>query len=545
MQALADQFSTSYDYVIVGAGSAGCVLANRLSENGRYSVCILEAGGSDRKFWVQTPLGYGKTFRDERINWMYQAEPSPGMNGRSSYWPRGKLLGGSSSINAMVYVRGIAADYDRWAEEGCSGWAWEDVLPYFKLAETFSNGQSSVRGADGPLYVYDPTAQYHSVCEYFMRGAAELGIAREQDLHEGSEERVGYYQITAKNGRRMSSARAHLKPALKRNNVTLIKNALVRKIVVRTGRAVGVEYERNGHSEVIGAHREVISSAGAVNSPQLLQLSGIGCAQSLSALGIDVVHDNRNVGEHLQDHLALSHYYESLVPTLNNVLRPWWGKGLAGAQYLLSRKGPLAIGVNQAGGFVRSNSARITPNLQLYFSPLTYSTNASDTNRPVEPDEYPGFLSSVSQCRPYSTGTVRIQSPNPAKAPKIAPNYLDDERDVVELLEGAQFLRRLASTDAMRAVICRETIPGDDIASDDELLNDIRQRSDTVYHPTSTCRMGADEQDSVVNKKLCVYGVSNLRIVDASVFPSVPSGNINAPVIMLAEKAADMILSDA
>jgi len=535
-----------FDYVIVGAGSAGCVLANRLSADGRYTVCILEAGGSDRRFWIQTPLGYGKTYADKSVNWMYTAAQSPALDDRTSYWPRGKVLGGSSSINAMVYIRGIPSDYDEWAAQGCCGWSWEEVLAYFKKSEQYSQGASSERGGNGPLHVHNASEAYHPLCDTFFAAAAEMGIPKVEDFNTslgGGEQAVGHYQITAKNGRRMSAARAYLRPALRRHHsLTLQDNTLVTKIVFKGNTATGVEFERGGEPGVVTARKEVIIAGGAVNSPQLLQLSGVGDAPLLSKFGVKPVVHNQNVGQHLQDHLAISHYYEAKVPTLNNVLRPWWGKLAVGAQYLLTRTGPLAIGVNQAGGFVCSSPERTVPNLQLYFSPLTYTTESSDGERPVEPDAFSGFLNSVSQCRPKSTGYINISSNNVRTPPLIQPNYLADEADQQELLEGVRLLRSMANTEALAAVIKSEKVPGPSVADDEQMLQDIRRRADTVYHPTSTCRMGIDASTAVVDPYLRVYGAQNLRVVDASVFPAVPSGNINAQVIMLAERAADLIM---
>ncbi|MGI9285888.1 MAG: GMC family oxidoreductase, partial [Pseudomonadales bacterium] len=406
-----------FDYVIVGAGSAGCVLANRLSADGRYSICILEAGGSDRKFWIQTPLGYGKTFADEKLNWMYTAQPSAGLNGRGSYWPRGKVLGGSSSINAMVYIRGQPEDYNEWAAQGNHGWGWNDVLPYFKKSEHYSKGANEYRGGSGQLYVQDASRHYHPICRRFIAAAGELGLAEIDDFNAADLEGVGMYQIAAKHGRRMSAARAYLRPALMRRNLTLFKNALASKLLFDGHCATGVGFAQQGVLHSVAAKREVIVAAGTVNSPQLLQLSGVGAVSELSGLGIEPVLDNPNVGQHLQDHLAISHYYHATEPTLNNQLRPWWGKLFAGMQYLALRRGPLAIGVNQAGGFFRSSAACARPNLQLYFSPLTYATNSSDGERPIQPDAYPGFLTSISQCRPLSRGHIAIHSSDPHAAP--------------------------------------------------------------------------------------------------------------------------------
>ncbi|MFK7730448.1 MAG: GMC family oxidoreductase [Pseudomonadales bacterium] len=533
-----------YDFVVIGAGVAGCVLANRLSECGRYSVCLVEAGGSDANFWIQTPLGYGKTFENPEFNWMYTSEPSAAMNHRSSYWPRGKVLGGSSAINAMVYTRGHPADYDDWRAQGAKGWGWDDVLPWYLKLEQSSRGLTSLRGDDGLLHIDDVHKSYHPLCSRFIEAGTELGIPMNVDFNGESQEGVGYYEITAKNGRRMSAARAYLHPARCRKNVSLLSNTLATRILFKEQRAIGVNVVKNDMERKIVADRSVILSAGAINSPQLLQLSGVGDANYLSSLGITPIHDNPNVGKHLQDHLAYTHYYRCNEPTLNNQLYPWWGKLGAGLQYLLARQGPLAIGVNQAGGFFRSNSEQHRPNLQLYFSPLTYSVSNKGRQRSTQPDPYPGILMSVSQCRPKSRGFVSIDSKDPHAAPKIQPNYLQDDADLRELLEGAKFLRDLSGTSALCGLITEETLPGVTCTTDEQLLDDIRARADTVYHPTSTCKMGHSIEDSVVDNRLRVHGINGLRVVDASAFPSVPSCNTQAPVYMLAEKAASLILTD-
>ncbi len=533
-----------YDFVVVGAGVAGCVLANRLSECGRYSVCVIEAGGRDNSFWIQTPLGYGKTFENPRLNWMYNSEGSIALNNRKSFWPRGKVLGGSSAINAMVYTRGQPSDYDDWQAQGANGWSWDEVLPWYLKLEGSSRGSSSLRGGDGPLHIADVHQAYHPLCERFLQAATELGLPRTSDFNGEHQEGVGYYEITAKAGRRMSAARAYLHPVRSRKNLRLVNNALAHKVLFQDQRAIGVEFEKNNTQRTIYARRSVVLSAGTINSPQLLQLSGVGSAEHLSRLGIKPVFDNRNVGQHLQDHLAYTHYYRCAEPTLNNVLYPWWGKLYAGVQYLFARRGPLALGVNQAGGFYRSDSTQKRPNLQLYFSPLTYSVSTGGKIRSTRPDPFPGVLLSISQCRPKSRGSIHIDSADPKSAPKIQPNYLSDAADLKELLEGAKYLRCLSKTNALSSLITEETLPGIDCTSDEDLINDIRARADTVFHPTSTCKMGRSAVDSVVDNTLQVHGLKSLRIVDASTFPSVPSCNTQAPVYMLAERAACIILED-
>lgn len=534
-----------YDYIVIGAGSAGCVLADRLSASGKHKVLILEAGGSDNRFWIQTPIGYGKTFYDPSVNWMYMTEPDPGINNQRSYWPRGKVIGGSSSINAMVYIRGQADDYNDWRDLGNSGWGWDDVLPYFKKSETNSDGGNAYRGDSGPLYVNNVSRDYHPLCSTFLEAAKQTGFNYNPDFNGETQEGVGYYQITTKNGKRMSAARAYLHPALQRANCQLRSQAHVTRILFENRKATGIEFQQHGKLLTAKARLEVIVSGGAINSPQLLQLSGIGPQQLLKDQGISVVQDSPAVGQNMQEHLACTHFYRSRVPTLNNQLSPWWGKMLAGIQYLLTRKGVLSLSVNQAGGFVKSNPQRRRPNLQMYFAAMTYTTAPPGERPLMAPDPYPGFLNGVGQLRPKSRGYLQINSSDPFQAPKIMPNYLSAQEDVVEMLEGVRLLRELAKTPALSAIIENEMTPGLNISSDDELIDDIRQRSSTVFHPTSTCMMGPQAATAVVDNSCRVYGVENLRVVDASVFPTVISGNTNAPVIMVAEKAADIILSQA
>ncbi len=535
--------STQFDYIIVGAGSAGCVLANRLTENGRYSVLLLEAGGSDNRFWIQTPIGYGKTFYDPAVNWMYMTESDPGINNQRSYWPRGKVIGGSSSINAMVYIRGQAADFDGWRDMGNAGWGWQDVLPYFKKSETCSDGGNDYRGDSGPLYVTNASRDYHPLCHTFIEAAKQNGFNYNPDFNGESQEGVGFYQINTKGGRRMSAARAYLHPARGRANCHIETQAHATRILFENNCATGVEYIQRGKTLVAIANREVILSAGSINSPQLLQLSGIGSQSLLSDFNIPVIHHSPGVGCNMQEHLSYTHYYKSNVPTLNNRLYPWWGKLLAGMQYLLTRRGVLSLSVNQAGGFVKSNPNRPRPNLQFYFAAITYTTAPPGERPLMAPDPYPGFLNCIGQLRPKSRGWLKIKSSDPFEAPSIMPNYLSDEEDIREMLEGARLLRQMAETPALAGVIKEEMTPGLSINSDDELIDDIRQRSTTIFHPTSTCMMGPDANKAVVNAQCEVYGVRQLRIVDASIFPTVTSGNTNAPTIMMAERAADLILN--
>ncbi len=530
-----------FDYIVVGAGTAGCVVASRLSEDSAASVLLLEAGGSDRTIWIQVPIGYGRTFFDKRINWMYETEPDPGLGGRTSYWPRGRVIGGSGSINAMVHVRGRPEDFDDWRDMGNPGWGFADVLPYFRKSEDHDGGESTFHGARGPMHVSDISHRVHSLCPLFVQAAGRLGFPTTRDFNGPDGEGVGIYHINTYRGRRASTANAYLRPALHRRNLKLETGALATRILFDGNRATGVACLRDASEMTLSARREVILCGGAINSPQLLQLSGIGDPVDLAAAGVGVRHALPGVGRNLQDHLAVSYFYRSNRPTLNDELRPLSGKIKAGLRYLIHRGGPLSMSVNQGGGFVRSRTELTRPDLQLYFSPVSYTETPLSERKLLHPDPFSAFLMGFNACRPTSRGRLRIVSAEPRCHPTISPCYLSTERDLKDALAGARLLRLIAATSPLADIITGEIKPGREVITDGELLADFRKRADTVYHPVGTCAMGPDPRTCVVDARLRVHGISGLRVIDASIFPTITSGNTNAPTVMVAERGADMV----
>ena len=535
-----------YDYVIVGAGAAGCVLANRLTSDGRLRVLLLEAGGADRSPWLRVPIGYARTFNDPRYNWMYEADGDSGLDNRRSFWPRGKVLGGSTSINAMVFVRGQPADFDDWHAAGNPGWSYREVLPYFRRLEDHVLGASEYHGAGGPVHVSDPSASVHPLCNTFIAACGTLGIAPNRDFNGAQADGAGVWQVTIRDGVRVSSASAYLRPAMRRPNLEVRLHAQAARVLFDGTRASGVEYLQGGARQAVQARREVLLAAGAINSPQLLELSGIGDGALLRRFDIPVLVDNPAVGRGLQDHLAVSYFYRSRVPTLNDELAPWYGKLKAGLRYAFTRGGPLAMSVNQAGAFVRSRAELAHPNLHIYFNPASYSTTTNGPRRRLmSPDPYPGFLMSFNTCRPTSRGSIHIRSRDPLTAPAITPNSLSTDADVQDVFDGARVLRRIAAAAPLAAVIESERQPGAAVASDQAVLADFRARAGPVFHASGTCAMGTDEHSAVLDANLRVRGVRGLRVADASAFPNVTSGNTNAATLMLGEKAADLILQDS
>ncbi|HNB45441.1 MAG TPA: choline dehydrogenase [Burkholderiaceae bacterium] len=532
----------AFDYVIVGAGSAGCVLAARLSEDPSTRVLLLEAGPPDRSPWLHLPIGYGKTMWDPRVNWCFHTDPDPNMNGRRIYWPRGKTLGGSSAINGLIYIRGQREDYDHWAALGNAGWGWDEVLPYFVKSEHNQRGASAVHGAGGPLKVSDIGAR-HDLIEGFIAGAAQLGVRRCEDFNGGDQEGAGYYQLTTWKGWRCSSATAYLKPARRRANLRIETGAQATGLIIEGGRAVGLRWRQGGRERSARCRAELLVAAGAIQSPQLLQLSGIGPAELLRRHGIPVVQDRPGVGENLQDHLQIRLIYECSRPiSTNDALNSWLGRARLGLQWLLTRSGPLAVGINQGGCFMRAlPQESATPDIQFHVATLS----ADMAGGQVHP--FSGMTMSVCQLRPQSRGHIRIRSNDPFDPPEIQPNYLATELDRRTTVAGVRAARAIARSPAMRPLLRREVKPGPTAGDDDEaLLAFCRDNGATIFHPSGTCKMGpADDPLAVLDARLRVRGVAGLRVVDCSAMPTLVSGNTNAPAVMMAEKAADMIRADA
>ncbi len=535
----------NYDYVIVGAGSAGCILAERLSASGRYSVLLLEAGGPDKSFWFKIPVGFAKLYYHKTWNWMYYSEPEPELADRSIYCPRGKVQGGSGSINAMIYVRGAAGDFDDWAAAGNPGWSYRDVLPYFRKLESHPLGDTEYHGADGPVRITPMKGGEHPICRSFIEGCEQLGYARNDDFNGARLEGVGIYDVNTRNGRRDSSSVAYLHRAGHRDNLTIEHDAHATRVLFDGGRATGVEIVQRGVKRTFHATREVIVAAGAVDTPKLLQLSGVGPRALLAKHGVDVVHDLPAVGQNLQDHLCVSFYYRARIRTLNDEFGSWTGKLKLGLQYLLRRTGPFAMSVNQSGGFFRTGSAAGSqPNMQIYFNPLSYRIPKS-SRASLTPEPYSGFLVAFNPCRPTSRGSVEIASNRVEDAPLIRGNYLSTQKDRDEVVQGSRLVRELMQAQALQQVTVEEVTPAAEVVDDADMLRYFREQSGSIYHLCGTCAMGPDPRTSVVDARLRVHGIDGLRVVDASIFPNITSGNTNAPTMMVAEKGAAMILEDA
>ncbi|HVC54490.1 MAG TPA: choline dehydrogenase [Stellaceae bacterium] len=521
------------DIVVIGAGSAGCAVAARLSEDPATRIVLIEAGGDDTNRWIHIPLGFGKTFADPSVNWCYETEPDPGAAGRRVFWPRGKVLGGSSSINGMVYIRGQAEDFDHWRQLGNTGWSFDDVLPYFRRAEHQIRGADDYHGIGGPLAVSD--VERHPIAEAFIAAAIDLGLPRNDDFNGASQDGVGYHQTTTRNGRRCSAAVGYLRPAMRRPNLQVVTEALSERLLFEGSRAVGVLCRRGGATFTARARREIILCGGAINSPQLLMLSGIGPQEQLAALGIPVVQHLPGVGQSLQDHYSAAIKLKSKLPvTVNDVMLSNARKLRAGLEYYMFHTGPLAMISSPAALFARTRPELASPDIKCSISPFS-------AERPQDGlHKWSGFTTIAYQLRPDSRGEIRLKSADPADPPAVHPNYLTAETDRQAIVAGLKLCRRILAHPQLQRFVAAEFQPGPDIRSDDELLDYARRRGGTVYHPTSTCKMGTDAL-AVVDPALNVHGIAGLRVADASVMPTVISGNTNAAAIMIGERAADFV----
>lgn len=529
-----------FDYVIVGAGSAGCAVAARLSENGRYSVALLEAGPKDINPWIHIPVGYFRTMGNPKTDWMYKTQADPGIAGRSIPWPRGRVLGGSSSINGLLYVRGQPQDFDTWAQMGCTGWSWDDVLPYFKRAETW-NGQdaSGLRGDAGPLSVQSSRLS-RDIVDHWVQAGIAAGYCYNPDYNGEDQEGVGYFQMTMKGGRRCSSAVAYLKPARGRKNLTVLTDAQTQKVIVRDGVATGVQAVIDGTLTTLTARREVILSAGAIGSPQILMLSGIGDQNDLKPLGIDMVAHVPGVGKNLQDHLQARPVFKTNLSTINVETDNLFKQAMIAVQYALTGRGPMTMAASLGTAFLKTEAHLETPDIQFHIQPFSADAPGQGAHK------FSAFTASVLQLRPESAGHLALKSADIADAPEIHPNYLATETDCRTIIKGVKIARRIAQFEPLKSHITEEHAPGKGVGFDDDdaILDWVRRKAVTIYHPTGTCKMGNDAM-AVVDPRLRVRGVSNLRVADCSIMPIITSGNTNAPAIMIGEKVSDMILQDA
>lgn len=525
------------DFIIVGAGSAGCVLANRLSEDPNNKVVLLEAGGRDWNPWIHVPVGYFKTMHNPSVDWCYRTEPDPGLNGRSIDWPRGKVLGGSSSLNGLLYVRGQAEDYDRWRQMGNEGWGWDEVLPLFKKSEANERGADEFHGDDGGLSVSNMRIQ-RPICDAWVAAAQAAGYKFNPDYNGAEQEGVSYFQLTTRNGRRCSSAVAFLNPARKRPNLKIITNAQVQRVVLNGKKATGVTYlDKSGQEHTVNARRDIVLSSGAINSPQLLMLSGIGDTDQLTENGITPLHKLDGVGKGLQDHLQARLVFKCKEPTLNDEVRSLVNQAKIAAKYALFRSGPMTMAASLATGFFKTRPDVGTPDVQFHVQPWS----ADSPGEGVHP--FSAFTMSVCQLRPESRGEIRLNGPNPMDYPKIIPNYLSTENDCRTIVEGVNIARRIGKHAPLESKISEEFRPTKDLAMDDYegTLDWVRNHTASIYHPTGTCKMGQGT-DAVVDSKLRVHGIEGLRVADCSIMPEIVSGNTNAPAIMIGEKCAQMML---
>ena len=532
-----------FDYIIIGGGSSGATLAGRLSSNPSVKVLLLEAGPSGESLKIKVPLGYGSLFYDQKFNWKYETEPEAELNGRRMYWPRGKVLGGSSAINAMVYVRGHQNDFKDWAKVAPS-WSWSNVEPLFKKIEAWKGKSSSARGSSGPVGVSNVERDVHPLTNKYLEAGQELGFPLNRDYNGSHMEGVSVYQTTIANGLRVSSASAYISKRNSGRNLRVITNAHVTKLIFDGRRAIGVCFSQGNRETTVLTHGEVILSAGALNSPHLLYLSGLGPANELQPHGISVLQDMPHVGRHLQDHIGVDFTLAVNRPSLNQKLRPVLGKFLVGLEYLFFKSGPLAMSLNQAGGFVKSDPSLEAPDLQLYFSPLSYSTAPQGKRPLMSPDPYPAVRLGFNPTKPTSEGWISLKSSDPFESPKFIGNYLSTEEDKKVMISGMHLMRKFLKTKAMRDIVEEELSPGSDFNDDKSFMDFARSEGGTVFHQCGTCRMGKDISSSVVDESLKVHGIDGLRVADASIFPRITTGNTNAPSIMVGEKAADIILAE-
>ena len=532
-----------FDYIIVGGGSSGATLAGRLSSNPSVKVLLLEAGPSDGSLKIKVPLGYGSLFYDQKFNWKYETEPEAELNGRKMYWPRGKVLGGSSAINAMVYVRGHQNDFKDW-EKVAPSWSWSNVEPLFKKIEAWKGKSSSARGSSGPVGVSNVERDVHPLTNKYLEAGQELGFPLNRDYNGSHMEGVSVYQTTIANGLRVSSASAYISKRNSSRNLRVITNAHVTKLIFDGRRAIGVCFSQGNRETTVLTDGEVILSAGALNSPHLLYLSGLGPANELQPHGISVLQDMPHVGRHLQDHIGVDFTLAVNRPSLNQKLRPVLGKFLVGLEYLFFKSGPLAMSLNQAGGFVKSDPSLEAPDLQLYFSPLSYSTAPQGKRPLMSPDPYPAVRLGFNPTKPTSEGWISLKSSDPFESPKFVGNYLSTEEDKKVMISGMHLMRKFLKTKAMRDIVEEELSPGSDFNDDKSFMDFARSEGGTVFHQCGTCRMGKDISSSVVDESLKVHGIDGLRVADASIFPRITTGNTNAPSIMVGEKAADIILAE-
>ena len=530
----------NFDYIIIGAGSAGCVLANRLTLNSNNKVLLLEAGGKDINPWIHIPAGYYKTLHNPNTDWCFNTEPDETMNNRSIPYPRGKTLGGSSSINGLLYIRGQEQDYNLWRQLGNVGWSWNDVLPYFIKAENQERGSSEFHGVNGPLSVSDQRIKL-DILDVFMDAAEEVGIPKVNDFNKGDNFGCGYFQVTEKNGFRCSTAVGYLNPVKKRKNLKIEVKAHVKCVDFENTKAIGVSYWKNNELKKIKANKEIILCAGSIGTPQILQVSGIGDASKLKNLGINIIHNLTGVGKNLQDHLMFRPVYKvKNIKTLNKKINSLIGKMMIGMEFILFKKGPMTMGASQLCGFAKSDSSKDTPNLQFHIQPISTDKLIGG----VKLHDFPAFTPTVANIRPTSRGEINVVNKDSRENPKIKMNYLSTPEDRKVSAQGLKLIRKIVlETDTFKKYEPEEFRPGINIQDDEELVKAASDYSQTIFHPVGTCKMGRDSE-AVVDDQLKIHGIKNLRVIDASIMPNITSGNTNAPTIMIAEKGADMILDN-